>query len=142
MPDARDSMTRRSIGKSPLMWMRFVVAIACASAVVVSAVDAAQADPMNDESVTLTLFSCSGPPGTPSTFDVTKIPNGGSGFHLVDGTGNFVRKTATDLVTGQTVVSTPGLEHNDLPLVICYVVSPHTGHLILVSGVFTPVGGD
>ena len=113
-----------------------VVAVACAS-LVAAAASAAHADPMGDGAITLTLFNCSGPPGTPASFQVTKNLNGGSGFHLVDGTGTFKRTSVTDLVTGGT--ATYGNDETK-PVLTCNVVSIASGDLLLVTGFITPVG--
>jgi hypothetical protein len=106
---------------------------------------AAHADPVNDRSVTITLSDCVGPAGTPSSFDIAKIPNPGAALHLVNGTGTFVLMNATDETTGLLVFTTPGFEHNDLALVTCSFVAPITvplaGHTIVVSGQMTPASG-
>jgi len=106
---------------------------------------AAYADPDNDGSVTITLFDCSGPAGTPSSFDVAKIPTQGAALHLVNGTGNFVVKSAFDVTTGSLRFATPGMERNDHELITCSFIapaaSPVAGHTIRVSGQMTPVSG-
>ena len=91
---------------------------------------AAHADPVNDGS------------GTPSSFDVTKIPNPGAALHLVSGTGTFVLYGATDETTGLLVFTTPGIELNNAAwLVTCKVISPLNGHTYRASGQVTPASG-
>jgi len=103
---------------------------------------AAHADPVSDESVTITLFDCTGPAGTPSSFDITKIPNPGAALHLVNGTGTFVLYSGTDETTGLLVFTTPGMERNNPErLVTCRFVSPLNGHTYRVSGQITPASG-
>lgn len=113
-----------------------VVAIVCACVAALAA-SAAHADPMGDGAITLTLFNCSGPAGTPASFQVTKMLNGGSGFHLVDGTGVFKRTSVTDLVTGE---SASWGNDDTKPVLTCNVVSIASGHLLLVTGFITSMG--
>jgi hypothetical protein len=103
---------------------------------------AAHADPVNVESVTISLFDCIGPAGTPSGFDIAKIPNPGAALHLVDGTGTLVLYSATDETTGLLAFTTPGMERNNAArLVTCRFVSPLNGHTFRVSGQITPASG-
>ena len=99
-------------------------------------------DPVKDGSVTITLYDCTGPAGTPSGFDITKIPNPGAALHLVNGTGTFVLYRATDETAGLLVFTTPGIELNNAEwLVTCRFVSPLNGHTYRVSGQITPASG-
>jgi hypothetical protein len=103
---------------------------------------AAYAAPVNDETVTITLYDCTGPAGTPSSFDITEIPNPGAALHLVNRTGTFVLYRGTDETTGLLVFTTPGMERNNPErLVTCRFVSPLNGHTYRVSGQITPASG-
>ena len=124
------------------MRLRLVIGLVVASVVALGAVGSAQADPLNDGSATITLFGCIGPAGTPSSFDITKIPNPGAALHLVNGTGTLVLYRATDETTGLLVFTTPGMERNNPErLVTCRFVSPLNGHTYTVSGQITPASG-
>jgi hypothetical protein len=121
--------------------MRWSLLLALVAVSTMATAGAAHADPVNDGSVTITLSDCIGPAGTPSSFDVAKIPNPAAALHLVNGTGTFVLMSATDETTGLLVFTTPGFEHNDRALVTCSFVSPTTGHTIVASGQMTPASG-
>ena len=121
--------------------MRWSLLLALIAVSTMATAGAAHADPVNDGSVTITLFDCTGPAGTPSSFDITKIPNPGAALHLVNGTGTLVLYSATDETTGEVRFTTPGMEHNDLALVTCRFVSPLDGHTYRVSGQITPASG-
>lgn len=122
--------------------LRFLVAIGlCAALVGGGAITGtASADPMNDNTLTLTLFNCSGPAGTPTTFQTTKTLSSGSSGHVVGSTDIFKRTSLTDLVTGETF--TWGPKNGDKPLITCNLVQPINGHLLLVTGFLTPQGGE
>lgn len=121
------------------MRIRLVVALVGAF-VALGAVGSAKGDPLNDGAITLTLYTCTGPAGTPSTFQGTKVLSGANSLHLLDGTTIFRRTSIFDPVT--EVLYTWGLQNNDRPLVTCTVVDPFTGHVLVVSGFFAPVGDD
>ena len=94
----------------------------------------ALAEPTGGNAITVTLFNCSGPAGTPTSFQITKMPNPGVDVHVVGSTDIFKRTSFTDLVTGQTFTWGP---YSDVkPLVTCNVVAP-SGHLVLATGFFT-----
>ena len=114
--------------------LRFVVVVGCL-AIVGLLTGTANADPMNDGALTLTFFDCSGPAGTPTSFQITKMPNPGPDVHVVGSTDLFKRTSFTDLVTGATFTWGP---YNDKkPLITCNVVAP-SGHLLLVTGFLAP----
>ena len=122
--------------------MRWSLLLALIAVSTMATAGAAHADPVSDESVTITLFDCTGPAGTPSSFDITKIPNPGAALHLVNGTGTFVLYSGTDETTGLLVFTTPGMERNNPErLVTCRFVSPLNGHTYRVSGQITPASG-
>ena len=122
--------------------MRWSLLLALIAVSAMATAGAAHADPVNDESVTITLSDCIGPAGTPSSFDITKIPNPAAALHLVNGTGTFVLYSGTDETTGLLVFTTPGMERNNpARLVTCRFVSPLNGHTYRVSGQITPASG-
>ena len=122
--------------------MRWSLLLALIAVSTMATAGAAHADPVNDESVTITLFDCTGPAGTPSSFDITKIPNPAAALHLVNGTGTFVLYSGTDETTGLLVFTTPGMERNNPErLVTCRFVSPLNGHTYRVSGQITSASG-
>jgi hypothetical protein len=122
--------------------MRWLLSLALIAVSTMATAGAAHAAPVNDETVTITLYDCTGPAGTPSSFDITKIPNAGAALHLVNGTGTFVLYSGTDETTGLLVFTTPGMERNNPErLVTCRFVSPLNGHTYRVSGQITPASG-
>ena len=125
----------------------FLVVLACVSAIAATTVAVAQADPSNFGTVTWTFTNCTGPAGTPTTFDTARqeftTPSdlivGAGLFHLTDGTANFNPFMVTNLDTGGSG-TTPGFNHNNLLLVTCNTTSPVTGTHYLFTGFLTPVG--
>ena len=114
--------------------LRFVVVVGCL-AVAGVLTGTASAEPNADFAVTVTLYDCSGPGGTPSSFQTEKIPVGGAMTHVVGTTIIFKRTVVTDLTEGWTVKWGP---FNDKkPLITCNFVVPNNGHLGLVTGFFT-----
>jgi hypothetical protein len=126
----------------------FLAALACVSAMAATIVAAADADPSNFGTVTWTFTNCTGPAGTPTTFDTARqeftTPTGAivgmpAIFLLADGTQLFNPFMVTNLDTGGSGTN-PGFEHNDLLLVTCNTTSPVTGTHYLFTGFLTPVG--
>ncbi len=99
----------------------------------------ALADPATPATLTYHLTDCTGPAGTPLSFDALKQPGGAAALHLIDGGGTFVAMAAIDVATGTTLFSTPGFERNVVPTVTCSVVHPVTNTVQLVTGIITPV---
>jgi hypothetical protein len=114
-----------------------VLASAVAGAVLPGA--GAWAAPSTPSTLTYEFTDCSGPAGTPTSFDAVKQPGEGAALHLTDGSGIFVAMAASDAVTGEVLFTTPGFEHNDLPTVTCSVVNPRNSTLQLVTGLIAPV---
>ena len=113
--------------------LRFGVVVGCL-AIVGVLTGTANAEPNADAAVTVTLYNCSGPAGTPSSFQTEKIPVGGAMTHVVGSTDIFKRTSVTDLTAGWTVTWGP---YGDIkPLITCSAVAPN-GHLLLVTGFFT-----
>ena len=122
--------------------MRWSLVLALIAVSAMATAGASHADPVNDESVTIALFDCTGPAGTPSSFDITKIPGPGAALHLVNGRGTYVLYRGFDETTGLLVFTTPGIERNNPErLVTCRFVSPLNGHTYRVSGQITPASG-
>lgn len=122
--------------------MRRSLVLALIAVSAMATAGAANADPLNDGSVTFTLYDCVGPAGTPSSFDITKIPGPGAALHLVNGTGTLVLYRGYDETTDVLVFTTPGMERNNPErLVTCRFVSPLNGHIYRVSGQITPARG-
>ena len=117
--------------------LRLVIGLV-AFVVPLCAVGSAQGDPLNGNTLIITLYNCTGPAGTPSTFQGTKTLSGANSLHLLDGTGNFVRRSYLDTVTGLSITWGPG--DATKPTVTCNTVSAETGHVAVVTGYFTPVG--
>ena len=120
------------------MRLRLVIGLVVAVVVALGVVGSAQGDPLNDNSITITLYNCTGPAGTPSTFQGTKTFSGANSLHLLDGTGNFLRRSYFDTVTGLFI--TWGPADINKPLVTCNAVSALTGNVAVVTGYFIPVG--
>ena len=113
--------------------LRFVVVVGCLAVVGVLS-GTANAEPNADFAVTVTLYDCSGPAGTPSSYQTEKLPVGGAMTHVVGSTDIFKRTSVTDLTAGWTVTWGP---YGDIkPLITCSAVAPN-GHLLLVTGFFT-----
>ena len=112
--------------------LRVAVAVGCLAIAGVLTCTA-NADPTNDNSVTVTLFNCSGPAGTPTSFTITRIPATDPVAHVVQSTDVFRRTLVIDLTTGQSFA----WGYNDSkPLITCSAVGPN-GHLFQVTGFFT-----
>jgi hypothetical protein len=126
----------------------FLAALACVSAVAATTAAVANADPANFGTVTWTFTNCTGPAGTPTTFDAVRqeftTPNDAivgmpAIFLVTDGTSLFNPFMVTILDTGASGTN-PGFEQNNLLLVTCETTSPVTGTHYLFTGFLTPVG--
>lgn len=101
---------------------------------------AVAAHPDTPATLTYHFTNCTGPAGTPDSFDAVKQPSGSAALHLVDDSGIFIAVQAIDVETGTVLFSTPGFFRNDLPTVACRVVHPVTGATQSVIGLIVPVG--
>jgi hypothetical protein len=126
----------------------FLAALACVTAIAVTTVAAAHADPSNFGTVIWTFTNCTGPAGTPTTFDTVRqefttpsdlIVGMPAIFLLTSGTAMFNPFMATNLDTGASGTN-PGFVQNNLLLVTCNTTSPVTGTHYLFTGFLTPVG--
>src|SRR5262245_45656005 len=87
--------------------------------VAVTLVAVAQADPGGKDGADLQahFFDCSGPAGTPSSFDAGR-ENVGAAWHLTDSKQIFNQKISVDETTGR-VVEAPGFDNNAVDAVTC-----------------------
>jgi hypothetical protein len=115
------------------------VALACAAATAVGAVGVGRADPSNSGTLTYHFFNCTGPAGTPGSFDAVR-QSGGDSFLLTSGTGVFAARSYYDNTTGQQELTPglPGLSQTGLAPVTCNEIGPESGNLFTVIGVFFP----
>ena len=93
----------------------------------------------------LQFYDCTGPDGTPSTFDLVHI--GGGPVLLLDGSGVFVVMESFDVTTNTLRFTTAGLAHNSLLApVTCLVTfplidgNPLSGHILRQTGIVTSRG--
>lgn len=99
---------------------------------------AASADPSTPRTLTYELTDCSGPAGTPTSFDAVKQPSQGAALHLTEGRGVFIAVRAVDVETGELLFATPGFERNGLATITCSLVNPRSGRTQLVTGRIAP----
>lgn len=118
---------------------RFVAPIGLVLTLLFASAGVAAADPSTPATITYHFTDCTGPVGTPTTFDAVKQPGGAAALHVVDGQGIFIAVQATDVETGTILFSTPGFEHNRLPTVACLLVHPVTQTLQSVVGMLASV---
>ena len=105
------------------------------------AAPAASAEPGGPDGANLQLhfFDCTGPAGTPTSFDV-EFQVQGAAWHLTDSRQIFVGLIGFDETANTQVVLTPGFERNAVPAVTCRFVGVN-GHVFRVTGVLTPATG-
>ena len=116
------------------------VAWLLALAGLLAAAPVAAAHPDTAATLTYHFTNCTGPAGTPPSFDAVKQPSNAAALHLVDGSGIFVAVRAVDVESGTVLFSTPGFDRNGLPTVACLIVHPVTGALQSVIGLLAPAG--
>lgn len=83
------------------------------------------------------FFDCTGPAGTPSSFDAVS-QHRGAAWHLTDSRQIFEPMIGFDETTNTYVVVTPGFNVNAVPAVTCRSVRPDSGHVFRLTGVLTP----
>ena len=113
---------------------RFVVVVAALAIALVVNAGTAFAEPNGGNVLTLTLYNCSGPAETPTSFTVQKELSSSNAGHVVGSTDIFRRTSVTDLTAGVTY--TYGVTNDNRPLITCDVVAPD-GHQLVVMGFFT-----
>lgn len=112
-------------------------AIAVASLFVALAVPAtALAEPGGPGGANLQLhfFDCTGPAGTPTSFDVEFQVNGAA-WHVRDSRQMYIALIGFNETTNTQIVSTPGFERNAVEAVTCRTVI--NGQVFRVIGVLT-----
>ena len=85
------------------------------------------------------FFDCTGPAGTPTSFDA-ELQHPGGAWHLTDSRQIFNAMIAFDETANTQAVVTPGFELNAVPTVTCRsvrVFGPLAGHVFLLTGVLT-----
>ena len=117
-----------------------LVLVMAASLVAALAVGAtAQAEPGGPDGANLQLhfFDCTGPAGTPTSFDA-EFQVHGAAWHLTDSRRIFEAMIGFDETANTQVVVTPGFNVNAVSAVTCRVVINE--HVFRVTGVLTPAG--
>jgi hypothetical protein len=113
--------------------LRFVVVVGClAIAGVLTAT--ASAEPTGGNAITVKLFDCTGPAGTPESFEIQKEPNPGVAAHVVGETFLFKRTSLFVPETGEFAVWGP--KEVGEALITCSAIAP-SGRLVIVTGFFT-----
>ena len=123
--------------------MKKLVLVMAASLVAALAVGAtAQAEPGGPDGANLQLhfFDCTGPAGTPTSFDA-ESEHLGAAWHLTDSPQIFVGLIGFNETTNTQEVVTPGFNVNAVPAVTCRSVRVTTGDVVRVTGVLTPATG-
>jgi hypothetical protein len=113
-----------------------------AGAVIALAIAAGPVAAESDQGFLFTFADCSGPSGTPTTFDAILVPGGDSSLFLVADTSTvWVTVDSVNLTTGAILKDAKGFAVNGLELITCRVHSPFSGHDFLTTGFFTPARG-
>ena len=127
--------------------MRTKSFIAAASLLVALAVPATgqAAEPGGPDGANLQahFFDCTGPAGTPTSFDAV-LQHPGGAWHLTDSRQVFNVMIGFDETANTLVLVTHGFELNAVPAVTCRAVrvfGPLAGHVFLLTGVLT-LGGS
>ena len=118
---------------------KLVLVMAASLLVAITVAATAQAEPGGPDGANLQLhfFDCTGPAGTPTSFDV-EFQVQGAAWHLTDSRQIFEAMIGFDETANTQVVLTPGFERNAVPKVTCRTVI--NGHVFRVTGVLTPAG--
>ena len=80
---------------------------------------------------------CTGPAGTPTSFTAAHRNSAGSDFRLTDDTSTFVVLVFVDVTAGKEF-RPPGHDQAGNATATCTTVNPYTGHVLRLSGFFTP----
>ena len=113
--------------------LRFVVVVGCLAIVgVLSAT--ASAEPSEGNAITVAFFDCTGPAGTPESFEIQKVQNPSVAAHVVGSTVLFKRTSLFVPATGETVVWGP--KNVGGALITCSAIAP-SGRLVIVTGFIT-----
>jgi hypothetical protein len=114
--------------------------VACVSALVFAVPGVVASASATSSTLTYHFTDCSGPEGTPATFDAVKQPGGAAALHVVESRAIFVAMEAVDVASGDVLFTTPGFGHNGLATVTCRLVHPVTLTLQRVAGLLTAAG--
>lgn len=118
-----------------------LVVLACGSVFAAATIGGvARAAPSTPATLTYHFTECTGPAGTPTTFDAVKQPSEAAGLQLTNGSGTFVLVEAIDPATGTILFTTPGFKKNKLPTITCNLIHPVTGADVVITGFIAPVG--
>jgi hypothetical protein len=85
------------------------------------------------------FYDCTGPAGTPTSFDA-ELQHPGGAWHLTGSRLIFNAMIGFDETTNTLLVVTPGFELNAVPTVTCRsvrVFGPLAGHVFLLTGVLS-----
>jgi len=117
--------------------LAFVMATSLLVAITVAAAARAEPGGPNGANFQAHFFDCTGPAGTPTSFDA-ESQHLGAAWHLTDSPQIFVGLIGFDETTNTLVILTPGFERNAVPAVTCRSVRVDSGHVFRVTGVLTP----
>ena len=115
----------------------FIAAACLLVALAVPATALAEPGGPDGANLQLHMFDCTGPAGTPTSFDA-EFQVHGAAWHLTDSRRIFEAMIGFDETTNTPVVLTPGFERNAVPAVTCRTVINE--HVFRVTGVLTPAG--
>jgi hypothetical protein len=121
---------------------KLAVVMAASLLVAITVAAAANADPGGPDgaNVQAHFFDCTGPAGTPTSFDA-ELQVLGTAWHLTDSRQIFIGMIGFDETANTLVVVTPGFNVNAVPAVTCRAVRADSGHVFRVTGVLTPATG-
>ena len=119
--------------KRTLGMLRVGVVVGCL-AIAAGIPATASAEPDVRNAITVTFFDCTGPAGTPESFDIEKVQNPSVAAHVVGETFLFKRTSLFVPATGETVVWGP--KDVGEALITCSAIAP-SGNLVIVTGFFT-----
>jgi hypothetical protein len=106
-------------------------ALVCAGAAAGSLAAPVSADPGD---ITITMYNCTGPAGTPGTITIEKESPSGGALHIVGTKETFNRQGEFDLTLGVAIFGPPaGLASSGL-MVTCESLNPFSGDLVLIYG--------
>jgi hypothetical protein len=125
-------------GEGRMLTKSFAAAVSLLVPLAVGAT--AQADPGRPAWSEAHFFDCTGPAGTPTSFDA-ELQQIGTAWHLTDSRQTFIVMDGFDETANTQVVVTPGFERNAVPAVTCRSVRAVSGHVFRVTGVLTPATG-
>jgi len=93
----------------------------------------------SDQGFPFTFTDCSGPVGTPTTFEAILVLGGiAPTFLLAESSTVWVSVDTQNLTTGESLQDAKGFAVNGLDTITCRLHSPFSGHDFVVTGFFTP----